>query len=129
TGFALGPQTLDYDGVLTFEQFRVTSDLIRFRTDTGLSAAVTISASRAVLKPGAPIFTAVFTSLSATIDLDSGSAEFRLSAAAMNATIGGAASLTLQNVELYLGNAPNTPLFSARTAVATASLLGDIKLT
>src|SRR5262249_53689153 len=39
-------------------------------------------------------------------------------------------TLNLLNAQLYLGNAPNTPVFSAPTAIATApALLGDVSLT
>jgi hypothetical protein len=129
TGFVLGPQPLDFEGLLRFEQFTVTSDAIRFRIDTGFSAAVTISASRAVFLPASSVFTAEFTDLAGTIDLGAGPAEFELSAAQLNARIADVASMTLQNVELYLGNAPNRPLFVTGSAIATAPLLGDLALT
>ena len=109
--------------------FAVIGGTISFTVGVGLSAAVTITATRATLLQGSSIFSAEFSSLSATIDLDAGAAEFILTAAQLDASIADVASLSLQNVELYLGNAPNTPTFSAATAVATSPLLGDIALT
>src|SRR5207244_9703418 len=58
TGFALAPQTLDFEGIARFDQFSVTGQAISFRIGTGLSAVVTITSTHAVLFPGSTKFTA-----------------------------------------------------------------------
>ncbi|HLF12876.1 MAG TPA: hypothetical protein VJA26_16865, partial [Gammaproteobacteria bacterium] len=129
SGFALAPQDFDFEGILLLEQLSVASDAIRFSVDTGLSADVTIAATRGVFDGGTSLLSAEFTSLAATIDLDGVSAEFILSAASGNASIAGIASVGFQNVELHLGNAPGTPMFSVGSAVAAVPVLGDLEFT